>query len=619
MSLFGAINTAVSGLTAQSTAFGNISEDVANSQTVGFKRIDTSFKDYLTTSTATENVPGAVVATPDYVNNIQGTVTQTDNPLGLAIAGQGFFAVSQPTGEASGKVTFNSQQFYTRAGDFTMNATGYLVNSAGQYLNGWTVTPATGVADQNALVPIQVNQSTYNPVATTSVTLAANLPATPTAGTASAAILASPALPAVAASAGPPVIPALAAIAGVTAAAASPLSSQITVYDSLGTAHTVTLNWVKNSTNNWTVQVQVPDAKATLADGITPNYTDAGSATVVFGVPAGAAAGTTLPNAGTIDSITAVNVTTAVTTGLSTAGPATDSISVTQVGTATTPTIYTEVSDDGTGSATGLTTTITTVPPAAVPGTPGVPLVTTINTRATSGVAGTTNTSSIAADGTKTFVSTVDSGAAFSNTSPPTGGTVITTLTVPPPAGTLGGNGQYVLGANPQQAAALTFVTNFGSNDQTINLNLGTYGGTTGVTQFAGSTYSLLGLTQDGVAPGSFSGVTTQDSGNVVINYNNGQTRTIAQIPLVTFNAPNSLQSQNGQSFTATPSSGSPLAQAASTNGAGNLVTGSIEGSNVDIATQFTNLIVTQQAYSSNAKVVTTANAMLQATLQMIA
>ena len=99
MSLFGAINTAISGLTAQSAAFGNISEDVANSQTVGFKRVDTSFIDYLTTSTATNNEPGAVVAQPEYVNNVQGAITQTDNPLGMAIAGQGFFAVSQPIGE----------------------------------------------------------------------------------------------------------------------------------------------------------------------------------------------------------------------------------------------------------------------------------------------------------------------------------------------------------------------------------------------------------------------------------------------------------------------------------------------------------------------------------------
>ncbi len=87
----------------------------------------------------------------------------------------------------------------------------------------------------------------------------------------------------------------------------------------------------------------------------------------------------------------------------------------------------------------------------------------------------------------------------------------------------------------------------------------------------------------------------------------------------MTFNAPDALQSQNGQSFTATPGSGSPLAEAASSNGAGNLVVGSVEGSNVDIATEFSNLIVAQQAYSSNAKVVSTANTMLQATLQMVA
>ena len=79
MSLFNAINTAISGLSAQSASFGNISEDVANSQTTGFKRIDTSFINYLTTSTSTENQPGAVVAKPDYINDVQGSITQTDN------------------------------------------------------------------------------------------------------------------------------------------------------------------------------------------------------------------------------------------------------------------------------------------------------------------------------------------------------------------------------------------------------------------------------------------------------------------------------------------------------------------------------------------------------------
>ena len=144
MSIFGAMNSAISGLTAQSDAFGNISDDVANSQTVGFKRVDTSFVDFLTVSTPTSNQPGAVVAQPDYINNVQGAITQTDNPLNLAVAGQGFFAVSEETGQVNGHPTFNPQQFYTRAGDFSLNSQGFLVNSSNEYLNGWLANPATG-------------------------------------------------------------------------------------------------------------------------------------------------------------------------------------------------------------------------------------------------------------------------------------------------------------------------------------------------------------------------------------------------------------------------------------------------------------------------------------------
>jgi flagellar hook protein FlgE len=85
----------------------------------------------------------------------------------------------------------------------------------------------------------------------------------------------------------------------------------------------------------------------------------------------------------------------------------------------------------------------------------------------------------------------------------------------------------------------------------------------------------------------------------------------------VTFNAPNQLQRQNGQAFTASTGSGTPLAESAGSNGAGTLVTQSVEGSNVDIATEFSNLIVAQEAYSANAKLVTTADQMLQQTIDM--
>lgn len=437
MSLFGAMNSAISGLNAQSHAFGNISDNVANSQTAGFKRVDTSFISYLTTSNLSNNEPGAVVAKPDYVNTVQGTITQSDNPLAMAIAGQGFFAVSQQVGQLNGLPTFNPQPFYSRAGDFQLNKTGYMVNSAGLYLNGWTVDPQTNEANQNSLAPIQVSQTVFNPVATSEVTLSANLPATPGNG---------------------------------IGTVGTPIASTIDVYDSLGTVHSINLNWVQTTNNTWTVSVDAPDA----------DVTNLGSATVTFG------------------------------------------------------------STSGNGVVEGTIGDI-------------------------GNVTGTVQTSGYAAD----------------------------------------------------TAAVMSFDATFDGVTQTIQLNMGTYGQTSGVTQFAGTTYNLRGLTQNGVPPGSFSSVSMRSDGGIVVNYDNGQARTIAQVPLITFNNPDALQRQNGQAFNATLESGTPLAEPAGTNGAGVLVTSSIEGSNVDIASEFSKLIVAQRAYSANTKVVVTADDLLQQTIDM--
>jgi flagellar hook protein FlgE len=227
MSIFGAMNTAISGLNAQSAAFGNISDNVANSTTVGYKDIGTSFTDYLTTSTASLNDPGAVVATPDYENNVQGTVTQTSTATNMAITGQGFFAVSQSDGDTNGVTSFNPQQMYTRAGDFQMNKDGYLVNSSGDFLNGWPVDPKTGLANQNAMAPIQVTQTAYNPIPTSTVSLSANLPATP---------------------------------------ATSPITSTVDVYDSLGNMQPLTLSWSQTTAD--TAGSSAPPTPATTLSAL---------------------------------------------------------------------------------------------------------------------------------------------------------------------------------------------------------------------------------------------------------------------------------------------------------------------------------------------------------------
>ena len=365
---------------------------------------------------------------------MQGTIAQSDNPLAMAIVGQGFFEVSRADTVGTSAVSFAPQRFFSRAGDFQMDRNGYVVNSAGDYLNGWTANGTTGAIDRSAVVPIRVTQTVYNPQPTSEVSISANLPATPL-GT-------------------------------------GPVSAQISVFDALGNDHVVTLDWTRTAANDWTVAVAVPD------DIVAANR---GSARVAFGP---AASGNPVPQ-GTVGLI---------------------------------------------GSPTGSVTA-----------------------------------------------------------------------------------GPYAV----DTPATLTFDMNFGSGVQTITLNLGTYGLSSGVTQYSGNEFSLRGISQNGVPPGSFSGVSATAAGDVQVTYDNGQSRTIARVPVITFNDPNSLQRQDGQAFTSTLASGDPLTQDARTNGAGGIVTNSVENSNVDIANEFTKLIVAQRAYSANTKMVTTADELLQQTLDM--
>jgi flagellar hook protein FlgE len=434
MSIFGALTTAVTGLSAQSAAFANISDNIANSQSVGFKGTDTAFTDYLTESTANINESGSVVATPQYANTVQGAITQSTDPLALAISGQGFFAVSAVTGQSATSLTptFSQQAYFTRAGDFSVDKNGYIVNSEGYYLDAWPVDTATGVVNTTSLAPIKVPENTFEPVATSTVDLTANLPTTP---------------------------------------ATNPSSSQIDVYDALGNQQTITMNWTQNSANDWTVTFTSPNN----AGGAT-----IGSAEMQFGTTSGNPVA-----AGTLGNIT--------------------------------------------------------------------------------------------------------------NTT----GNVVA--------------GGYSAGG----AATLTLSPDFGSGSQPIAFDLGNFGGTSGLTQYAGTSFDLIGSSQNGLPQGSYSSVSVNNAGNVVVSYSNGQTQTIAQVPITTFNAPDALQRQNGQAFTATQDSGTPLTNASGANGAGSLVTGSVEASNVDIATEFTKLIAAQEAYSANAKVVTTADQLSQTTINM--
>src|ERR1700722_18663364 len=127
MSLNSAMQTGVSGLVANAAALSTISNNIANVNTVGYKQSETNFED-LVTGTGAEAAAnsGGVIAVNQQLIDQQGQMTQTSSPLDLAISGQGFFVT---TSQAS-NVTPTDPRLFTRAGSFTVNDQGYLVNSA---------------------------------------------------------------------------------------------------------------------------------------------------------------------------------------------------------------------------------------------------------------------------------------------------------------------------------------------------------------------------------------------------------------------------------------------------------------------------------------------------------
>jgi flagellar hook protein FlgE len=139
--------------------------------------------------------------------------------------------------------------------------------------------------------------------------------------------------------------------------------------------------------------------------------------------------------------------------------------------------------------------------------------------------------------------------------------------------------------------------------------------GGNGLTQFADSsgTAQVNEFTQNGFAAGQLQSIAVDTENRVVGTFSNGQTIPLAQVTLATFNGQDSLQALDGGAYAATADSGPPLY-----NGTGQIVGDSLESSNVDIATQFSQLIVAQQAYSANAKVMTTADQMIQSLLSVI-
>ena len=138
---------------------------------------------------------------------------------------------------------------------------------------------------------------------------------------------------------------------------------------------------------------------------------------------------------------------------------------------------------------------------------------------------------------------------------------------------------------------------------------------TGGLTQYASTSgaVTINTITQNGYAAGQLRSVAVNNSGIVVGTFSNGQNLDLAQVTLSHFNGTNYLKALDGGAYSVTDQSGPAIAGAS-----GSISGSSLEGSNTDIADEFTKLIVTQQAYSANTKVITTANSMVQDLLNVL-
>lgn len=547
MSLYAAMTVAVGGLAAQSASIGNISDNLSNAQTTGFKGIDTQFESLVTQSNQFANDPGGVRATPHYTNGEQGNLVQSSSATSLAISGQGFFPVRPAVVAADGTTTFGSTTFFTRAGGFNLDKDGYLVNGGGYYLTGYSVS-STGVVDTSTADPIRLSELLDNPVGTSQIDYAANLPSS-----ADVNFTSSP--------------------------------STIQVYDSLGGAHDLTFTWTKTGTGTWDLHVVVPNGVNNA--GVYSDY----DTTIPFNF-------NTVTNVGTISSLGTAPAGASASYGL------TNGLTFTAASGGTVGNLVSVTFDNGTNPGTYKATI-----------TDGVTTETYDNISNAPANAVWANLNTAIAAGPSALVTSAVNG---------TGNLDPTSLIRPTTYALTGGvnSNAYTIVDNSAAAENLTqvaFNLSFaGAGSQPITINFGTYDKSKGVTQFADTKVSVSTFDQNGIPRGSFQSLSIDKNGFVALNYDNGRTRTIAQIPVVQFFAQDKLQRITGGAFEQTILSGSPRYSSPGTNGAGTIVGNALEGSNVDIADEFTKLIQAQQIYSANAKTITTTNNMMQEAINII-
>lgn len=734
MSIFGAMQSGISGLAAQSTAMGAISDNIVNVNTVGYKNNTTSFQTLVTKQTTSSRYsPGGVQPVSKQGISAQGLLASNSSSTACAISGNGYFVVNQAANPGEGDLWA-----YTRAGDFNIDENGYLKNTGGFYAQGWSLLPWDGnpnatvvnvngidymkayydgngntiyindnIIDNRNLKPINLATIGGTATPTQQIKFGANLPSSDKIG------------------------------------AKQKVSALI--YDSLGNASNLSLNFTKTSANGWDMSTSVPSGAA--------NSILYGNSNTLDGTPdVYAAAGqlefTSIPQNGSTISITddgtgktytfeftnnpagvqPGNIAVDLSTGIisvndfteafaaaikenlpsanrfnadgnkisivqSTAGSgltidASKTLSCVQsacnpredngipTGVFNIPQIDNDIKNaaridfnsttaaDYTGKSIvldGKTYTFTNNGnPAVTAPAVAVDIADAINGANVDPAKMVTILGNVLKENANEPERFLASGMSLEILPSSTGGDISVDATglgnaidgiardktngwgSVKVAFTLGS--EFDVGDHQVEQGSLVPAVRFNSdgtpkyfnvdemsiqwangaenmdgtpgNGTKIKLDMGNAGTNDGLTNLSGD-FTTNFMKQDGAKFGSYSGVYIDESGVVTALFDNGETRPIAILPLATFSNPNGMEALTGNSWIETDSSGQALLKRAGTNGAGEISSNALENSTVDLATEFSNMIVTQRAYSAATKIITTADEMLDELTRM--
>ncbi len=574
MSLFGSLFTGVSGLSAQSQSTAMIANNIANVNTVGFKRSEAAFYSLVTSEgRSSQYSPGTVAVNRIQRVNQQGPIQQTGSTTDTAISGNGMFPVKRDASDL--------QEFlYTRSGSFSEDATGLLRNTAGFALYGWPLD-ANGAlpanqGDLTSLVPADVAflGGLTRPTSTASISL--NLDSNEIDSTLASALISSP-----------------------------DFTRGLTVYDSLGSSQVMTFEYTKTYGPHGTSGGTIGDLTATdnlitdvgLAAGNEFTIAVDGGVAVTFTVVAG-----TPVAANEVQTINDIIVRANGIAGVD-AFLGNDGELVFQ-------------RDEFQGGAAEEITIANTI------GNPLVGLGMIAGTYASTDLNNASYDNGTPADSPPYSSEEFPS---FQNLPTPANPAYNNRgwwqLRVIHPDGTtlsnglINFNGDGTLNALPDGSGNIDVNLSQidwgnGSDPQNIDIDVERF------SQFAGN-YNVIFSDQNGAELGLRTGVEITRDGLVVARFSNGASANLYKVPLVTFANPNGLTEVSGTAYSENELSGEENLREAGQGGAGFLEPSTIESSNVDLADEFSKLIVSQRAYSANTKVITTVDQMTEELLRL--